>query len=434
MISDRDHGARLAGGALLIFTAEVLALAAGVLVFIALAGMGPAAYGLYALAVAIVAWIEWTIVSLFARVTIRAVGDAEEWETVAAGALRLHVVVGLGAAVLLAGAAQPLSALMGVPPLAPILRLLALDIPIFAASWVHWHVAAGRGLFRARALGSLGRSLARLIFIGVCVQLGLSVFSAVMATIAASTFELIVARRLVHIPLRSGSLMVLRVWGSAVWILGASAVAMRLFDKLDLFLLKALGAPLEEIGIYAIAQTLCVLPPLVAMAFGPSLLGMSARLRAEGRFDAARMLERETLGLVLWLVPVAALMALVSRTLVVGLFGPVYGDAGFLLSVLIFAAVAQALVALCGVILTASDRIGTVLMITTSLVTAALCGHWLAIPRWGSQGAAWVTCAVSIAAACVALTIVHVTLGVRPCITFPQALRGRWSWLASQRA
>jgi O-antigen/teichoic acid export membrane protein len=434
MISDRDHGARLAGGALLIFTAEVLALAAGVLVFIALAGMGPAAYGLYALAMAIVTWIEWTIVSLFARITIRAVGDAEAWEPVAAGALRLHVAVGLGAAVLLAGAAQPLAALMGVPPLAQILRLLALDIPIFAASWVHWHVAAGRGLFRARALGSLGRSLARLIFIGACLQLGLSVFSAVLATIAASTLELALARRLISIPIRSGSLMVLRVWGSAVWILGASAVAMRLFDKLDLFLLKALGAPLDEIGIYAIAQTLCVLPPLVAMALGPSLLGMSARLRAEGRFDAARMLERESLGVVFWLVPVAAFIAVGSRTLVVGLFGPMYGDAGFLLSILIFAAVAQALVAVCGVILTASDRMGTVLMITTSLVTAALCGHWFAIPRWGSYGAALVTCGVSIAGACVTLTVLHVALGVTPIIAFPQRLRGRWSWLMSQRA
>ena len=356
----------------------------GFLVVIALSRMGPAPYGLYALAVAIVSWIEWTIASLFARVTIRAVSAADDWQPLAAGALHLHVAAGLSAGVLLWATARPVAVLMGVPALAGALRLLAIDIPLFTASWVHWNVAAGRGLFRARAVGSLARAAARLVFIGACVRLGLSVSGAILATIAASTLELALARRLVAIPLRVRSVSALRGWGTAVWLLGASAMAMRLYDKLDLFLLKALGAPLADVGIYAIAQNLTLLPALVTMSLGPSLLGMSARLRAEGRLDDARLLERGALGTVFWLVPVAAVIAAASRPIVVGFFGPAYGEAGWLLSILIAAAVAQALV-------------------------------------------------VSIAAACVTLIVLRGSLGVTPLLMIPDTLRDRWKYFVVQR-
>src|SRR5688572_10911563 len=189
-------GRKLLGGTLRSVAAELLfPVTALITTAVLTRHLGPAGYGLLALAATVVSWIEWGINSLFARTTIKFVGEREPWEPLANYLVRQQATVSLGAALLLWLFAVPLAALLDEPMLAPLLTLFALNIPLFNLVHAHKNILLGRGRFGPAATLSAIRWVARLIFIVVLVEAGLSVEGAILGTIAASIVELIVARR-----------------------------------------------------------------------------------------------------------------------------------------------------------------------------------------------------------------------------------------------
>ena len=66
------HAAHLAAGGVLVVAAEAMALpVAFVLAAFLTRELGPSGYGLFVLASALVAWIEWTVGSMLARAIVR---------------------------------------------------------------------------------------------------------------------------------------------------------------------------------------------------------------------------------------------------------------------------------------------------------------------------------------------------------------------------
>ena len=57
--------------------------------------LGPEFYGLFAVATAVSVTLEWAIISLFARATVKLLGEAEDWRPVASTILTVHLVAGL---------------------------------------------------------------------------------------------------------------------------------------------------------------------------------------------------------------------------------------------------------------------------------------------------------------------------------------------------
>jgi O-antigen/teichoic acid export membrane protein len=69
-------GARLVGGTIQVLTSESLALPIGIAIAALLArSFGAAGYGVFALALSMVAAAEWVIGALFTRATIKVVGE-----------------------------------------------------------------------------------------------------------------------------------------------------------------------------------------------------------------------------------------------------------------------------------------------------------------------------------------------------------------------
>jgi hypothetical protein len=58
----------------------------------------------------------------------------------------------------------------------------------------------------------------------------------------------------------------------------ASALCLSLYSRLDLLLLKLLGATASGAGIYGVAQNLALLPSLFSFAFAPALLSTLSAL------------------------------------------------------------------------------------------------------------------------------------------------------------
>ena len=78
-----ETGRHTLEGTIRVFLAEALILPTGIITAAFLARrLGPEGYGLFALAATLVAWIEWSITSIFARATIKLVGETEAWQPV----------------------------------------------------------------------------------------------------------------------------------------------------------------------------------------------------------------------------------------------------------------------------------------------------------------------------------------------------------------
>lgn len=183
------------GGSARVFAAEAIALptalvAAGFLT----RRLGPGDYGVFTLTTALVAWLEWTLTSLFARASVKLVADADDWRPAGAVVLRLFGAAGLLGLVALWVAAPLLAALMHEPSLARHLRLFALDVPLFMLSQAHQQVLVGTGAYARRATVAAWRWTSRMVLVVAFVAGGFSVDGAIVGVLGASVVELIVAR------------------------------------------------------------------------------------------------------------------------------------------------------------------------------------------------------------------------------------------------
>jgi len=401
--TDRDsssEGKHTLEGTVRLFLAESLIVPAGLVTMVVLTRrLGAEGYGLFTLAAALVAWVEWTITAAFARATYKCVGEVADWRPVGTVVLRLHLWISLVAALLLATLAGPVSALLGEPALAGYLRLFALDIPIFSLAHAHRNILVGVGGFRQRAWLSVGRWTARVSLIVALVGLaGFSIRGAIFASIGASLVELALGRHFIKPALFGPTDFPSRRLWEAVAPLFLCAVALRLFDKLDLFLLKML-APSESTaltGLYGAAQNLTALVGIFSMSFSPLLLSTLTRLLRDGHPEHARLMARDAMRLVLLLLPLAGLTAGAANEVVRLIAGEKFADAAPLLAVLMFAAVAGTLMSVTTGILTAANRARWTFALAGPMVPLAALAHAWMIPRYGAMGAACVTTTIAL--------------------------------------
>lgn len=395
-------------GTIRIFLAEALVLPTSLVTTAYLTRMlGPAQFGLFSLAATLVVWLEWTTSSIFARATFKLIADAEEWRRTASAVVWLSGLTGVGVAVALWLVAVPVASWLHQPSLASYLRIFAIDIPIFALAQAHRNVLVGIGGFRQRAVVSAWRWTAKMIIVIALVAAGLSVRGAIIGSVGASVVELAVARWYVRPSVRRPpEYPMRRLWDYALPLFLAS-VAVRILDKLDLFMLTSLGGTAARAGEYGAAQNLSIVPGLLALSFSGILLATLSRARRVGDEPAARHAARNAMRLVVLLVPFGAMTAGAAPGIVVSIFGAAFAASAPLLALLINGALALLLVAVASSILTAAGRPRLVLAATAPLVPIAIAAHLLVIPRYGAIGAAAVTTSVTILGAVEAAWLVH---------------------------
>ena len=409
------HARRLFEGTVGVFLAEALVLPTGLLVAAFLTRrLGPEGYGLFVLSITLVMWMEFTIAAIFSRPTIKFLGESEDWEPIAVTVVRVYLLASCVGMLLLWLAADPIARLFDEPRLTSLLRLLALDIPVYGLAHVHRDVLVGIGRFKQRALASAGRWISRLFLVVLLVQLGLSVPGALLATVGASLVELGIARAYVRPALFGASTFAARrLWGYAAPLL-LSALAMQLFSKIDLWTLKALGGTASDAGIYGAAQNLSLVPYIFAFSFTPLLLSALSRAIGSGDVDGARKLASHAMRLVILLLPLAGMTAGAAPEIVALIFDRAFLPAAPVLIVLIFGAVAAVMIYVSAAILIAAGNPGWVFAVTWPLPLLAIGGHLLLIPRLGLVGASVVTAAVATLGALGSLVAVYRIWRVAP--------------------
>ena len=393
-----------------IFLAESLILPTGLVTLAFLTRrLGVNDYGLFTLTATAVTWIEWSVTTMTARAINKCVSEATDWQPVATTALRVNLVCGVVVMLLLMLAAGLVATALGEPALAGHLRLLALDIPLFSLAQAYRNILIGTGGYQKRAWLSAGRWLARLGLILVFVGCGWAVKGAIWALIGSSMVELIVAQRLVKPSLWRRSDFPVRRFLATAWPLFLLGVSLRLFDRIDLFILKALGASAAQAGLYGAAQNLAIVPGLFAMSFSPLLLSTLTRLRRDRQESHARAMARDSMRLVILLLPFAAAVAGAAREIVRLVAGPQFTAAAPLLQWLIFAAIGSVLISVATGVLIAADRPWWTVAVGGPTVLIAAATQFWVIPQWGARGAVAVTAGSAWfgALAAVALVGVH---------------------------
>jgi O-antigen/teichoic acid export membrane protein len=407
MVASPTPARRMLVGGFRVLLAESLLIPSGLLTAAFLARhLGPEGYGIFMVAAALVAWVEWSLTGVFARASVKFVAEAADWRPIGSTIVSVHLALAVVAAALLAALAGVIARLLDTPALAAPLRLFALDIPLFCLAQAHRSILVGTGDFESRALAAAARWVSRLLLVVLFVELGLSLHGAVLGSIGASLVEVVVCRRVVRPTLSARAARgVGRLW-SVVAPLLVSALALRLYDRLDLVTLTALDGSAEQAGHFGAAQNLAILPSIVGLSFAPLLLATLTRAFRDGEQAAVRRIGGEAMRWVLLLAPFAALCAGASRGIVHLVFGPAFAPTAPLIAPLFFSAIALVMIAVSTSILTAAGRPGLTAAFTAPMPAVAGLAYLVVIPRYGPLGAALVTLLVSAVSAvslCVAV-------------------------------
>lgn len=388
---------KLVGGTTWITLAEALILPTGFLTLTFLTReLGTEGYGLFALAASLVAWIEWGLNSVFSRATIKFVSESDRIETISTAVLRAQLGCGILAALIVVVLAPAIAAALNEAALTPLLRLFALEIPLVNLAQAHQNILAGTGKFGARALATAVRWTMRLLFIVALVSMGFSISGAIIGSLAAMLADIVICRCFIRPSLFSPSDFPLSALAGYALPLFLAALSTRLYVKLDLFALKALGGTAEQAGIYAVAQNLALFGGVMSPALAPVLIATVSQLLSRGERGAVRSLCRSAMRVVLLHLPFVGLLVGAAGEIVPWLFGQPFAAAAPLFSLLLLATVAAVMVAVTSAILVASDRPVWAAVITVPMPFVALLGHWLLIPRFGAVGAALATLLVAL--------------------------------------
>ena len=375
-----------------VFLAEALIVPTGLLTVALLTRhLGPSDYGRYTLAVTFALWLEWGFSAPFARAAVRLVGGAAEWGPMAALVVRVQFVVGVLTALALWVTAPIIARTLDEPALSSLLRLFSLDLPLFALAQAHQQVLIALGHFRVRALLSAARWIVRLVLIAAAVAFGLSVRGIVMAVVSTTAIEVALARRFVRPQLFGRvEVPVRQMFDYAVPLL-LSALCLRVFDRIDVVLLKFFGRTSAEVGMYGAAQNLTLVTGLFSLSFSPILLSTLAQAVRAGDMTHARQIARDSMKIGLLLLPVAAIVAASARDIVALVFGTQYLASTAVFQWLIFAGVASVAISIVVAVLTGGSRPFWTLYAVAPLPVIAIIAHTWAIPRFGPVGAAMVT-------------------------------------------
>jgi O-antigen/teichoic acid export membrane protein len=395
-----QSGHRLLKGITRVSGGETLSLGLALLIAIVLTrSLGPTGYGVYFLAVSLVFWLELVCGAMFTRPLVHFVAAAPDWRALGSLALRMHLITGLAGGALLFFSAPALAALFHQPVLESVLRLFALDIPLFSLVMAHRSILMGLGRHNPRALGPVVRWLVRLILVALFIALGFSIHGAVAAIIAGSVAELMIYRYFARPPLWLKAPMGIADFAGFSIPLFLVSISSAVFLRLDLIMLGALLASSHWAGLYGAALSFCMPLRMMSHALSPLLLSNLTRMYENGEKEAARQRIKQAWQVTLWLLPGVGVAASAAPEIMVLVYGQAYESGGLVLYWLVFASWLYFIIA-CGIVmLTSIGKPLRVLYAVGWLPLAAFAGHVWLIPGSAGLGAAMVTALFSLAGA-----------------------------------
>jgi O-antigen/teichoic acid export membrane protein len=401
--------------------------------------LGPVAYGVYGVVYSVLLTAE-LIARLGVPIAVNRLVAAEPARapaitaTAVTATLVITSVLWIGFVI----AAPVLADLLALPGGAGLLRLAALDIPIFGLFLVLTGALQGAHRFTAASAATAVYAGAKLAGIALLIPFGPSAAGALLVNVAGSAVALLFCLWALGI----GVLRPRLVEGRAILNLAAPValrgVAVQLLSALDLWALGIAGAMVApaERGFYVAAVSIARLPNIVVLGSTGMLIATLTRALADGDTQRARtILETALRWLLALLVPATILLAANAREIMALLFGDDYAGGGRFLALLVFGhgLAAPLLTVLTGALIAAAQpgaaaRSGLAALVLLVVLLGVL------VPVMGATGAAAASLAATSVAAILAGVTVHrcfgawLRIGTLLRITLSAGVIGGVSW------
>lgn len=399
----------------LVMAAEGLALPAGlVTVAVMTRELGAAGYGQFALAASFTASVQMSIMAVYSRTTVKLVAEADDWRSMASPIVRFHLFTGILSALALFLCAPLVEAVLRSEGLTANLRLFSLDLLLIV--WGHGVRSAliGAGRFQRRAGATAARWLVRVVLVVLLVKLGYGIPGAIWGSIGAGFTELVVNARRCGIPVLGGAPLEFRVFLQKAAPLAAAAIPFRVFDSLDLLMLKALGGTDAQAGVYAMAQNAMRIGGVLTVSLWPMLLSAVTHSLRAGKVENARRATHDAMLLVLSGLATSAAVGGASDEIAAFIYGPAHRGAGTLIAILVPMSFAGVWTSLMVAALQAADRHRPAVFIGSAMCICAALLYWVVIPRFGPLGAATAALTVSLAGSVAGGLLLHWETGASP--------------------
>ncbi len=389
--------------------------------------LGPVLFGQWRVVLSVLMWFELFVNSGIASLAAKSISETPEKRVdLAHAAYAVQLLVGLsvfGAIVLGAGW---VARLLSNPGLAPLLRVAALDIPVYSALLVTSAVVLGLKRFERQAVAWVVYATAKAAAIAVLVAAGFSVAGALIGNALSSVAGLAV----VIVPAaRGGRGLAPRAGGLALGMLVASVpfLVLSLLDGLGqnvgLWTVSSVMGNAALVGLYSAAVAIAEVPVFLFLGLNRVILPAVASAGAEGDRPLARHYVTQAVRLALIVTVLGvALIAANGRQVIALIYSTSYLGAFLPLVVLMIAAVGQTVVATCTQVLMAQNRARLALGVLAGALALQVALLGVLAPRFGILGAAAATASSAlVASACEAL-VLRGSLGSRPVATLARCV------------
>jgi O-antigen/teichoic acid export membrane protein len=199
------------------------------------------------------------------------------------------------------------------------------------------------------------------------------------------------------------------------------SLSMRLYERMDLFLIQRLTGDAAIAGIYGAAQNVSLVFGIFAMSFTPTLISVLVRTQRTGGIEPAKQLAQNALRLVLIILVFTAALAGAGREIALFAFGQAFASSGTPLGMLAFAGCCTLMISVATAVLVAAGKPGWTAALTLYLPPLLAVALLLVIPRYGVLGASITVAAIAALGAATSLIAVRILLQVAP----PYATFGR---------
>ncbi len=386
---------------------------------------GPATFGRWRVVFSILVWLELFVDSGLTKTTSKRIAEGnDDLGLVMRGSYAMQAVVSLimfGCALLLA---WPVSLALGDTSLAPLIRIAALDIPLYAAFSMSRSMLAGMRRFEHQAVGMFVYPLAKLVFIAGLVHGGWSVAGALagnaLASVAGFAATVVPWNRITDFD---------RKWQDVSQQLGFAAVPFLVFGlmdafpaSVDLWSVKALMRSNIAAGFYGAASGLAQTPILMFSGLFVILFPSIAKVNAEGDTRLVSQYAQQAMRLVLLITCLGiALTVSTGRQVLALVYSAPFAAAYVPLVLLVVGASLRTVWATCAEIMLARSRQTEALGLLAVMLVAELVALAVLIPRLGLIGAALsVTVSAGVIAA-VGVFRLRRLFGMRPLKTLVRA-------------
>jgi len=401
----KDRPRATARGAIKTALAGLIAVAAGALLHVFLArALQPELYGLLAVVTSLIMWWELSGASVFKGATTWAVaGQGDKWLGPAATGLRLNLIWALGLAAGCMLTAPTIADALGDASLAPYIRLMAVDIPLYLLWVIHNAILNGRRRYGQYALSNAAYWAAKVILVCGLVALGFSVKGAILGSIGASVVGLATAWAFNGIGLPKATYPARELILFGLPLLGL-AVIDQLILGMDLWSVKAIMPSAEAAGHYGVAryglQAAMMVPFAVVGAMFPTLTGA---IKRNNRQSIEELIRESARFVVIIIAPMIAIIACSGKEVISLVFGHAYAPAAAPLLILLAGALALGMRYVGNTVLVAAGRPGTVLAALAPMLPINIALNLTLVPRYGLVGAATATAITGGLAAAVML-------------------------------